>query len=505
MRLVLSFLTILLSVAVTGPVAAQQTARPQVALLIGNAKYPDAETPLKEPVNDVRALAEELRKSGFDVDIGENLTREAMQQALTRFYGKLKPTSVALIYFSGYGIQSNRQTYIVPVDAQIWAEADVKRDGISLDTALAEMNSRGASVKVAILDASRRNPFERRFRSVSSGLAPVAAPTGSLVMYSAAPSAVVGDSTNDRGMFSDELIKQIRTAGLSGEEAFNRTRLAVSRVTRGEQVPWFSSTSTEDFSFSGKGGTAVAVAPATPAPVAPAPAASPPVAPAPVAKPAAPAPVAPAPVAKPATPTAPSPAPAAPAPANTTAKLEAPAPVTPTAPSPPVIAKAVDDAAIKELDKRIAQNPKDSAAYYTRGQELAKGGDYARAVRDFDEVLKLNPKDADAFNNRCWAHAILGELQAALKDCNESLQIRPRSVDALDSRGLVNLKLNLNANAIADYDAVLAIDAKQASSLYGRGIARLRAGNKAGSDSDIAAAKAINPRITEEFASYGVK
>ncbi|MGZ3412081.1 MAG: caspase family protein [Xanthobacteraceae bacterium] len=497
MRLVLSFLTVLLSVAVAGPVAAQQAARQQVALLIGNAKYPDAEAPLKEPVNDVRALAEELRRGGFDVEIGENLTREAMQQALTRLYGKVNPSSVALIYFSGYGIQSNRQTYIVPVDAQIWAEADVKRDGVSLDTALAEMNTRGASVKIAVLDASRRNPYERRFRSVSAGLAPVAAPPGSLVMYSAAPSAVVGDSTSDRGMFSDELIKQIRTAGLSGEEAFNRTRLAVSRVTRGEQVPWFSSTSTEDFSFNGKGGTAVAVAPAAPAPAAPTPVAPAPVAPAPVAKPAAPAPVAPAPVAKPAPPAAPAPA--------STAKLEAPAPVAPAAPAPAVVAKAVDDAAIKELDKRIAQNPKDAAAYYTRGQELAKGGDYARAVRDFDEVIMLNPKDADAFNNRCWAHAILGDLQAALKDCNESLQIRPRSVDALDSRGLVNLKLNLTANAIADYDAVLAIDAKQASSLYGRGIAKLRNGNKAASDSDIAAAKAINPKIAEEFVSYGVR
>jgi TolA-binding protein len=467
-------------------------------LLIGNAKYPDSEAPLKEPVNDVRALAEELRRSGFDVDVGENLSREAMQRSLTRFYGKLQPGSVALIFFSGYGIQSSRQSYMVPVDGQIWAEADVKRDGFSLDAALAEMNSHGASVKVAILDASRRNPFERRFRSVSAGLAPVVAPTGSLVMYSAAPSAVVNDSTSDRGMFSDELIKQIRAPGLSGEEVFNRTRLAVSRVTRGEQVPWFSSSSAEDFSFSGKSGAAVAAAPA-PAPVSPLPV--PPVPAVTVAKPTAPAPAASA--AKPAAPAATAPSPPPPAP---TAKLEAPAPVTAVPPPAAVIVKTpVDDATVKDLDKRIQQNPKDAAAYYKRGQELAKGGDYARAIKDFDETLKLNPKDADAFNNRCWAHAIVGDLQAALKDCNESLQIRPRFVDALDSRGLVNLKLGLAANAISDYDAVLQIDAKQASSLYGRGIAKLRSGNKAGSDSDIAAAKAINPTIAEEFVSYGVR
>ena len=111
-----------------------------------------------------------------------------MRAAIERFYGKIKPDSTALIFFGGYGIQSNRQTYIIPVNAQIWTEADVRRDGFSLDSILAEMNSKGARVKIAILDASRRNPFERRFRSVPAGLAPVIAPTNTAVMYAAAPS-----------------------------------------------------------------------------------------------------------------------------------------------------------------------------------------------------------------------------------------------------------------------------------------------------------------------------
>ena len=79
---------------------------------------------------------------------------------------------MALVFFSGYGIQSSRQSYMVPVDAQIWTEADVRRDGFSLETVLNELNGRGAGVKIALLDASRRNPFERRFRSFSAGLAP---------------------------------------------------------------------------------------------------------------------------------------------------------------------------------------------------------------------------------------------------------------------------------------------------------------------------------------------
>ena len=161
------------------------------ALVIGNAKYPDAEAPLKEPINDARDIADELKRDGFNVDIGENLTGEQMRRAFERLYGKIKPGSVALIFFSGFGIQSSRQSYMIPVDAQIWTEPDVRRDGFSLETVLGEINSRGAGVKIALIDASRRNPFERRFRSFSAGLAPVIAPNGTLVMYSAALSSVI--------------------------------------------------------------------------------------------------------------------------------------------------------------------------------------------------------------------------------------------------------------------------------------------------------------------------
>ncbi len=159
--------------------------------MIGNAKYPDAEAPLKEPINDARDVADELKRDGFNVEIGENLTGDAMRRAFDRLYGRIKPGSVALIFFSGFGVQSNRQSYMIPVDAQIWTEADVRRDGFSLETVLGEINNRGAGVKIALIDASRRNPFERRFRSFSAGLAPVIAPNGTLVMYSAALSSVI--------------------------------------------------------------------------------------------------------------------------------------------------------------------------------------------------------------------------------------------------------------------------------------------------------------------------
>src|SRR5246127_2191492 len=152
----LSLLVLLMSLITSAAVAADR-----FALVIGNAKYPDADSPLKEPVNDARDVADELKRDGFSVDLQENLNGDGMRRAFDRLYGKIRPGSVALIFFSGFGIQSNRQSYMIPVDAQIWTEQDVRRDGFSLETVLGEINSRGAGVKIALIDASRRNPFGR--------------------------------------------------------------------------------------------------------------------------------------------------------------------------------------------------------------------------------------------------------------------------------------------------------------------------------------------------------
>src|ERR1700730_5775533 len=254
MRIRLALLvTLILSVAPIVPSVAAGADR--FALVIGNAKYPDAEAPLKEPINDARDVADEFKRDGFNVEVGENLTGEAMRRAFERLYERIKPGSVALIFFSGFGVQSSRQSYMIPVDAQIWTEPDVRRDGLSLETVLGEINNRGAGVKIALIDASRRNPFERRFRSFSAGLAPVIAPNGTLVMYSAALSSVISDNGGDHSLFVQELLKEIRVPDLMAEETINRTRVGVTRASRSEQVPWISSSLAEDFSFiPGSGG-----------------------------------------------------------------------------------------------------------------------------------------------------------------------------------------------------------------------------------------------------------
>lgn len=475
------------------PVVAANAAGERIALVIGNATYPDNETPLKETLNDARDIADELKRDGFEVEIGENLGGDAMRRAIDKFYGRITPGSAALIFFSGFGIQSARQSYILPVDAQIWTEADVRRDGFSLETILGEINSRGAGVKIALLDASRRNPFERRFRSFSAGLAPVIAPSGTLVMYSAALSSVVSDSGAERSLFVGELLKEIRVPDLTAEETLNRTRVGVTRASRSEQVPWISSSLAEDFAFV----PGAKVAKADPKPVPPVvpevkPAVSPPVAAEP---------------AKPAAVTTPeSVKPVETKPVETKPAEAKPAEAKPaeTRPAETSVASLAHEPTVVALNAKITANPKDVNSLYRRGQVYASKGAYSAAIKDFDETLKLNPKDVEALNNRCWTRTVIGELSTALKDCNEALRLRPGFVDALDSRGLLYLKSGKAKDAIADFDAALKVNPRLTSSLYGRGLAKQRDGAAAAGELDITNAKAMDPNIVKEFNGYGV-
>ncbi|MGH6701817.1 MAG: caspase family protein [Bradyrhizobium sp.] len=473
MRICLALLvTLISSVTLVDRSIAADGHADRFALVIGNAKYPDAEAPLKEPINDARDIANELRRDGFNVEVGENLNIDGMRRAFDRLYGRIKPGSVVLLFFSGFGVQAARQSYMIPVDAQIWTEPDVRRYGFSLEAVLGEINNRSAGVKIALFDASRRNPFERRFRSFSAGLAPVIAPNGTLVMYSAALGSVVSDTGGDHSLFVQELLKEIRVPDLTAEEMLNRTRVGVTRTSRREQMPWISSSLAEDFSFIPGSGAR---------PPGPSVATLPPPAPQPPPLPRA---------------DNPPPKPAAPA---ATRPAEKPAQNEP----PPVIALA-DDPTVKSLTSRLVSHPDDANAFYRRGQVYAGRGAYNLAINDFTDTLRLNPRDVEAYNNRCWTRTVIGELQAALKDCNEALRLRPNFVDALDSRGLLNLKYGQARNAIADFDAALRINPRLTSSLYGRGLAKQRNGAMAEGELDISNAKAMYPNIVKELASYGV-
>jgi uncharacterized caspase-like protein len=225
----------------------------RLALVIGNGHYPDAGEPLLQPINDARELTRALRHDGFDVDVIEDASRDDMTRAIERLKGKITADSVVMLFFGGYGVQAGHESYMIPVDATIWKEADVRRTGVSVEGVLEVMKEKGARAKLVVIDASRRNPYERRFRQYSHGLAPIAAPDNALILTSATPGKVVEDSSGKHSVLIGELLTQINARMVGAEAAFNKTRVAITKASDGEQVPAVSSSLLEDVRFGSDG------------------------------------------------------------------------------------------------------------------------------------------------------------------------------------------------------------------------------------------------------------
>jgi uncharacterized caspase-like protein len=227
----------------------------RIALVIGNGHYPDANTPLTQSINDARALTSALREDGFDVDVVEDATLDDMNRAIARLKSRVQPDSVVMLFFGGYAIQAGGESFMIPVDATIWKEADVRREGVSIETMLDAMKENGASAKLVVLDASRRNPYERRFRTFSHGLAPIKAPDNTLILTSATPGKVADDAGGQHSVLVSELLINLNAQAAAAEAVFNKTRIAISRATDGAQVPSVSSSLLEDVSFGANAGS----------------------------------------------------------------------------------------------------------------------------------------------------------------------------------------------------------------------------------------------------------
>src|SRR4051812_33961029 len=135
----------------------------KLALVIGNGHYPDAGAPLSQPINDARAITAALRREGFQVDVVEDASHNDIKRAVERLQARIDPASVVMLFFGGYGIQAGGESYMIPVDAAIWKESDVRRQGVSFESVLESIKEKGARARIAVIDASRRNPYERRF------------------------------------------------------------------------------------------------------------------------------------------------------------------------------------------------------------------------------------------------------------------------------------------------------------------------------------------------------
>jgi len=235
-------------------------AEQRIALVIGNAAY--SASPLRNPVNDARAVAKSLNQLGFEVLLKTNLNLQSMVEAVRELGARLKEGDVVLVYYSGHGMQVKGRNFLIPVNADIRGEDEVPYMSLDVSQVLDKLETARSRVNIVVLDACRSNPYIRTFRTSRVGLAQMDAPGGTLIAFSTAPGSEARDGDAEYGTYTRHLLAHMPTPGLPVEVMFRRVRENVTAETKDRQVPWESSSLKGDFYFARAIEKPIAAAPA---------------------------------------------------------------------------------------------------------------------------------------------------------------------------------------------------------------------------------------------------
>jgi uncharacterized caspase-like protein len=218
----------------------------RVAFVVGNGAYKNVQE-LPNPTIDSKSMAVALRNVGFEVVEGTNLTRDAMTSKLLEFGQKAQGADVAVFYYAGHGIAVNGANYLLPIDADLKSEMDVKLGAaINIDVTL-DQTMGDAKVKLVFLDACRDNPFANKIRaaaktrsvSVATGLAEMKSAEGTLIAFATGPGQTALDGqSGTNSPFTRALLAHITQPGAEIQQAMTKVRAQVNEETRKEQLPW---------------------------------------------------------------------------------------------------------------------------------------------------------------------------------------------------------------------------------------------------------------------------
>jgi len=229
----------------------------RVALVIGNSAYKNT-SPLKNPVNDARAISASLRRLGFEVIEGLDLDLSQMRSKVREYTTLLDGAKVALFYYAGHGFQINGNNHLAPTDATLTSESDIDFETLPLNFVLRQME-REKRTNLVFLDACRDNPLATRLSrslkgqgrsaAMSRGLARIESGVGMLISYATSPGTVAFDGTGDHSPYTKALLKYIEKAGMSVNDMMISVRQEVLAESNGKQVPWENSSLTGRYYF----------------------------------------------------------------------------------------------------------------------------------------------------------------------------------------------------------------------------------------------------------------
>ena len=193
-------------------------------------------------------MASVLRNVGFEVVEGTNLTRDKMTERLLEFGKKAQGADVAVFFYAGHGIAIGGTNYLLPIDADIKSEMDVKLGAaINIDLTL-DQTMGDAKVKLVFLDACRDNPFAAKIKansgatrsvSVQTGLAEMKSGEGTLIAFATGPGQTALDGKEGTNSpFTRALMANIATPGVEIQQAMTKVRAQVNEETNKGQLPW---------------------------------------------------------------------------------------------------------------------------------------------------------------------------------------------------------------------------------------------------------------------------
>jgi uncharacterized caspase-like protein len=239
------YFIIALSIAGTLVSANAANADRRVAFVVGNGAYKNVQA-LPNPPIDAKSMAGVLRNAGFEVVEGTNLPRDKMTERLLEFGQKAQGADVALFFYAGHGIAIDGINYLLPVDADIKSEMDVKLgSAINIDVTLDQTMS-DAKVKLVFLDACRDNPFTAKIKAtatrsvnVQTGLAEMKSGEGTLIAFATGPGQTALDGQEGtHSPFTRALVANITAPGVEIQQAMTKVRAQVSEETNKSQLPW---------------------------------------------------------------------------------------------------------------------------------------------------------------------------------------------------------------------------------------------------------------------------
>ncbi len=436
-------LGLLIALTTNGSRGAAAETKARTALVIGNSRYESSVGKLRNTDNDAKAVAATLRSLGFFVIEKHNVTRDQLLRLVDEFRKTLPGAEIAVFYYAGHGISVDGSNYLIPLKSgfdpagagtttlRMLAETHL----FNAEQAVADMSAAGARCNLVILDACRNTPLARNSqnRSItgSVGLVEMTPPTGSLIAFSTDAGRTAFDGDGANGLYTEELLHNMRQPGLTIEQVFKRTRAAVIARSEGNQVPAeYSRLIGDDIYLAGKG---VADSANVPEP-------------------------------------------------SPSVRIEKPLPV--ASPPPP------DPAALVKLAK-AGRTAECLQGLQTLAGSRGARNDNAAPMEALLENVKNDLKEATGPSTRVLAAAeTCANVMRLIPGClpPDDSQAAPLAAKAHNRRGDALLLLGRAEEAIAEYDQALPLAPNDAYILYNRGRAHLALGNIAEAKADLSAA-----------------